>query len=53
MKTGLASFSYTLSKPGWSSLPGYYNNGLLHMFFTGEEKDRVPEHVSYPLAMPF
>ena len=42
-----------LSLPGWTILPVYYNNGAVHIFANGEENDCFPDHMAYPINVPF
>jgi hypothetical protein len=49
---GKITYLPTLNKVIWTTIPVYFDNGMLYMFFTGEENEGVPNFISYPLLLP-
>jgi hypothetical protein len=49
---GKINYLPSLSKVLWSVLPVYFENGMLYLYYTGEENEGVPNFISYPLLLP-
>lgn len=50
---GKIDYLKNLPVDGWTVLPTFYINGSFHIFYQGEETDRLPDHVTYTFPVPY